>query len=144
PKLPAASIAAAEDAANRLPVDDWVRAAQQAIPELEVGAIWFPAKRNSVVRIDGQATAWLVRDRANQVLVDPYTGDTLFQQRAEESSPYRRWVDTADPLHFGDFGGLASKLVWFTLGLVLSVSMPTGAYLWSRRAAQIASSTDKR
>lgn len=144
PKLPQSSIPSEGSTVERLPVDEWVRVAQESIPELEVGTIWFPAKQAAVVRIDGQATAWLVRDRANKVLVDPYTGNALFHQRAEQLSPYWRWVDMADPLHFGDFGGLASKLVWFVFGLALSVLMPTGAYLWTRRAAQTAASTEKR
>lgn len=144
PRLPKSSIPADDAPVQRLPVDDWVRVATEAMPDFEVGTIWFPGGRAAAVRIDGQASAWLVRDRANMVLVDPYTGQALMHQRAEQLSPYRRWIETADPLHFGDFGGLASKLVWFALGLLLSLLMPTGAYLWTRRAHQIAVSTEKR
>lgn len=144
PELPTSGIADAERDAERLPVDAWVQAAQEAIPELEVGTIWFPAKPAAAVRIEGQATAWLVRDRANKVLVDPYSGEAFYQQRAEEMHPYWRWVDMADPLHFGDFAGLASKLIWFALGLLMSLLMPTGAYLWTRRATQTAGATDAR
>ncbi len=143
PKLPQSSIPAADRPAQRLPVDDWVRVAQQAIPEFEVGTIWFPSGRAAAVRIDGQASAWLVRDRANMVLVDPYLGQPLIHQRAEQLNPYRRWIEMADPLHFGDFAGLTSKLLWFGFGLLLSLLMPTGAYLWTRRAQQIANSTHK-
>lgn len=144
PRLPETSIPATGNEVERLPVDDWVRSAQEVIPELQVRTIWFPAKPAAAVRIDGQATAWLVRDRANKVLIDPYTGEVIYHQRAEEMNPYWRWIDTADPLHFGDFGGLASKLVWFAFGLTLSVLMPTGVYLWTRRALLIATSTEKR
>lgn len=144
PKLAESSVPESGSSVERLPVDAWVEAAQEAIPEMEVGTLWFPAKPAAAVRIDGQATAWLVRDRANMVLVDPYSGQPFHHQRAEHLSPYRRWIETADPLHFGDFGGLTSKLIWFVFGLLLSLLMPTGAYLWTRRTAQIAVSTDKR
>jgi uncharacterized iron-regulated membrane protein len=42
-------------------------------------------------------------------------------------------VDTVDPLHFGNFAGLAIKLVWFVLGLLLSSMALSGAYLHYER-----------
>lgn len=37
------------------------------------------------------------------------------------------------PLHFGDFGGLASKTVWFGLGLAMSWVTASGLLLWVKR-----------
>lgn len=68
----------------------------------------------------------------------------LFRQRAEELGPLSRWFDTADELHFGTFGGLTTKLVWFAFGLALSSLIPTGAYLWVRRRSQMADGIRKR
>ena len=53
--------------------------------------------------------------------------------RAEDLDMLERWSHTADPLHFGNFGGLTSKLIWFVFGISLSALIPTGAYLWVRR-----------
>lgn len=40
------------------------------------------------------------------------------------------------PLHFGNFAGLLSKLVWFSLGVALSYVTLTGMRLWTARRAE--------
>lgn len=37
------------------------------------------------------------------------------------------------PLHFGDFGGLVFKLIWFLFGGLLSIMVCSGFFIWSRR-----------
>lgn len=138
PRIPQTSLALADSNGRRVTIDDWVLLARKEIPGLEVRSIRFPVRPKNPVYIDGQAEAWLVRDRANKVLIDPYAGKVLFAQRGEEAAPFARWADTADPLHFGDFGGLTSKLIWVIFGLALSALMPTGVYLWVRRSDQMA------
>jgi uncharacterized iron-regulated membrane protein len=47
-------------------------------------------------------------------------------------SALERFGAAVDPLHFGDFGGLVSKLVWFIFGLALTGLAITG---WSLTGA---------
>ena len=144
PRVPATTLAKVTDTNDRLDPGEWVRAAQAAIPGLRVRSIWFPDEPDEPARINGQATAWLVRPRANHALVDPYTAEVLYHQTAPDLDPLSRWAEMADPLHFGNFGGLISKVIWFAFGALLSILMPTGAYLWVRRRSQMASATRKR
>jgi len=144
PRLENDRLAELGSLATPLSVGDYARIAREAHPGLQIKAIFLPATRNAPVQIHGQAEAWLVRDRANKLLLDPYSGEVLFHQRATELSSLARWVDTADPLHFGNFGGLTTKLIWFAFGLILSLLMPVGVYLWSKRAEQSALGAIKR
>lgn len=40
-----------------------------------------------------------------------------------------------DPLHFGTFGGLPTRLLWFAGGLVVSALIPVGATIWLQRSS---------
>ena len=45
----------------------------------------------------------------------------------------RRVAEMADALHFGTWGGITSKIVWFAFGLLLTALPVTGAIVYSLR-----------
>jgi len=122
-----------DPALPRLPLDALVSAAQARWPDFEPTTIRVGPSAADAVYIEGQTSFPLVRGRANQLNVDPRSGDVLFAHRADELSPYWIWSNMADPLHFGDFAGLTTKLVWFVFGLLLSGLVFTGTLLHARR-----------
>ncbi len=123
----------------KLSIDVLVDNAQAEMPGLKVKSISMSIGEKQAVRVSGQATAWLVRNRTNWVSLDPYTGRVLEMEKAEDLSAFERWTHTADPLHFGNFAGLTSKLIWFFFGLMISTLIPTGAWLWiKRRSVRVA------
>ena len=111
-----------------LDLDELIARAQSAYPSLTINQIRIPSRFGDPLVLSGQADAWLVRDRANRIEIDPYEGTILNIQKAEDLSLPQRLIDTADPLHFGDFGGLTSKIVWFVSGLALSAGILAGFY----------------
>jgi uncharacterized iron-regulated membrane protein len=129
---------------ERLPLAQVVSAAEQAIPGLDVRAVHFPVRLGDAVQVDGQTDALLVRDRANRVYLDPYDGRVLGRKFVGELTPLERWADTADELHFGTFGGLPVKLLWFVLGLLLSAVCLAGPVMWYLRRKRIDTGGDRR
>lgn len=111
----------------------YIQKAQAALPGLEVKAFFFPFKAGDPVHVFGQAEAMLVRDAANYVALDPYSGKVLQVRNATDLGLLDRWLHTVDPLHFGTFGGLWTKLIWFFFGLLISLAILVGFYLWFRR-----------
>jgi len=117
-----------------LPPGEYVDAAKAALPGLQVHSLRLPQAPGEAVYVDGQAGNLLTRDRANKVHLHPFTGEVLGVQRSSDLGPVPWITDAADPLHFGYFGGLWTKVLWCALGLLLSFSILSGAYLWVVRS----------
>lgn len=121
------------EAGKTLPVSELIARANKAYPALEIRSVVLDEMSAGLFEVQGQEGAWLVRDRGARVWLDARSGDTIAVRRAAEMQPLHRWIDTADPLHFGNFGGLISKAIWFLFGVGLSGLCLTGAYLQAKR-----------
>ena len=65
--------------------------------------------------------------------IDPRDGAVLMVARGENLSVHQRISEMADPLHFGTFGGLLTKLIWFLFGVVLTGLSVTGVMIYTLR-----------
>src|SRR5690606_23388898 len=90
--------------------------AEQAIPGMRAGDISPPKTYRDVSYIPGFGKVPLVRARANRVYVDPMTYEVLAVQDAQHLGTVMYLNDIADPMHFGYWGGLTTKFIWFILG----------------------------
>jgi uncharacterized iron-regulated membrane protein len=140
--LPAAS--SPELRRTRRPLDELIARAQEVFPELRIQNISLPAGPDDPLIVGGDAKAWLVRNRANGVELDPYTGAVLAVHHAESLSPLGRWAHTADVLHFGSFAGLASKLAWALFGAALCMLSASGIAIYAKRLLRAADASAPR
>ncbi|MFQ6552559.1 PepSY-associated TM helix domain-containing protein [Aestuariibius insulae] len=114
-------------------LDRHIAIVKVAFPELKPTQVLFPTRDGEALTIVGRAGDILLRDRANRVFLDPASAEIIQVQRAEEIG-WLAWLnEMADPLHFGDFGGLTTKLIWFTFGIALTSLSLTGVWLTARR-----------
>lgn len=74
-----------------------------------------------------------MRERTDAVFIDPVTHQIVGRRTAHLMGAGERIVHTVDPLHFGTFGGLATRLLWAVFGLVLTGLAASGAYLYVKR-----------
>ncbi len=138
PTLTEQQLARYGDPPQTLTLDKLVAMVQQAYPGFEIASIRIPEDPMAAIDFTGHADAALVRPRANRVFLNRYDGTVMAVYKAEELPLIYRWVHTADPLHFGNFGGLTTKLIWFFFGLLSSAMTLTGAYLWCKRTHRLA------
>lgn len=115
-------------------VDQAIDRARRDWPGLKVGGISLDDAKGRLV-IDGQADAWLVRDRANAMAFDA-EGRVVDTVDASGLSAHQRIAEMADPLHFGTFGGLATQVLWFVFGAALTLLSLSGVYLFGLRSAE--------
>lgn len=112
--------------------DRAVTEAKQAIPGLNAGTM---SVTDDYIYVTGKSNEPLVRQRANRVYVDLVNYQPLHVQKAGEISTVMWINDVADPLHFGSWGGLATKIVWFIFGLGICSLILTGIWISLKRKA---------
>lgn len=118
--------------------------ALEKIPELKVRAIKFPKWRGDSISVRGHATANFVTSDANAVFVDPSTRRVLSIFRGEDLSWYQRVAQTSYTLHFGKWGGLLARSIWFVFGLILFSLAVLGAATYGQRAAATLQRKERR
>ncbi|MCG8415150.1 MAG: PepSY domain-containing protein [Pseudomonadales bacterium] len=122
------------DSNTALPFDTLLAIAREARPDIDIA--YVTPNRNGYFYVVGQASNILVRNRANKIFLLPETGEIVYNQHGEDLSPYWYWSNMADPVHFGNFGGLTSKVIWFAFGLILSFLSLSGVWLFAKRLSR--------
>ncbi|GGB89913.1 hypothetical protein GCM10011494_05340 [Novosphingobium endophyticum] len=117
-------------------LDQAVSLAQRHYPELRITSIYFPEGKPGGLIVMGNAEALLVRERANAVMIDPNSQAVVEVVRGEELSLHQRISEAADPLHFGSWGGLPTRILWFLCGAALTGLAVTGVLIHALRLRQ--------
>jgi uncharacterized iron-regulated membrane protein len=111
-------------------------ASQAAFPGLRLERILFPRPNDNMFRFEGQHEAVLVRERTNSVTTDAASGAVLLIADGRDLGVHQRIAEMADPLHFGTFGGMWTRSLWFLFGLLLTGLSVSGAAIYSLRLAR--------
>jgi len=114
-------------------LDRAVELALTTTPGLEIRRIGL----GETLIIEGDLTANLVRPRANSVYLNSSTLEIIGSSKGEELGLHNRISEAADPLHFGYFGGLISKTIWFLVGMCMTALSVTGFMIYVTRLGRI-------
>jgi uncharacterized iron-regulated membrane protein len=125
-----------------LPVDSLIAITNDSWPGFEIESISLQETENGgvIFLASGSSGSTLsrsmLRKRANQINIDARTGKILLKIGTKDLPLYWIISNAADPLHFGNFGGLVSKIIWFIFGLALSGLLLTGTFLHVKRLSK--------
>ncbi|MBO9499562.1 MAG: PepSY domain-containing protein [Novosphingobium sp.] len=116
--------------------DPAVQAAIAAAPGMKPQFVAFPGVAYSStghLAVFLQGTMPATKKLLTPVLVNARTG------KVDAVMPmpwYMKALMLSQPLHFGDYGGLAMKLIWALFDLATIVVLGSGLYLWLGRPAR--------
>lgn len=112
-----------------------VAVAEKQVRNLTVGDIAIPGNETDYVYLTGKSDVTLVRQRSNRVYIDAKTYKVVALQNAKDIDTMVWISDVADPLHFGYWGGLTTKLIWFIAGLSICSLILSGIWITLKRKA---------
>lgn len=120
----------------KIDYDKCIAIAKQEIPHFTFGSVQVPRDETKPIELRGKSKVPLVRYRANRVILDPNTYEVLQVQKAEETHTLKTINNIADPLHFGNFGGLFTKVIWFIFGAFISYLVASGLWIYLKRTTR--------
>lgn len=115
--------------------DKAIQIAKMEIPNLKLGFIVPSRGTSGTIYITGKTDVPLVRPRANRVYINPNTYEVVSVQKATEIGALMYLNDIADPLHFGYWGGLTTKIIWFIFGMGITGLIGSGIWITFNRKA---------
>lgn len=104
------------------------------IDSFTINSIRFDTK-SDLITIQGKTSGMGIffRSRANSVTFNFKTGKFVGVYRSANDTKHKIISDIADPIHFGNWGGLVTQIIWFLLGLMLSIAIMFGLILSTKR-----------
>lgn len=119
--------------AQRLSLDDALRAADAVLPGVPANWIGLPDKPGDVLTVRKRLPGEWRLEGMNHIHVDPYTGSVVRADLHADRTPAQKILRAMFPLHVGTFGGLATRILWVILGLVPALLFATGFLMWWNR-----------
>ena len=118
---------------GRASADEVYRTAAGAIPGASVTVLTWPSgAKGTFVARERLSTDWS-RLGDNYVYIDAYSARVLRTDVARRVSRGNRIMLAMAPLHYGTFGGHATRVLWILMGLAPGVLAVTGFLIWWNR-----------
>jgi len=125
----------AENFSYSLDYDAAIKTAKSEIPNFTFGSFVI-SDDEKTIEVRGNSDSKLARYRANRVVIDPQTNDVVFLQKATETNALMTINNLVDPIHFGYFGGLFTKAIWFIFGLLICYLAASGIWIYLKRISK--------
>lgn len=109
--------------------------AQTHLPGFQTRYISFPWAPGGPFTLWGSQTdaGWFRSRFGSQVTFDSRTGAFVSLHDLRQDGTWAQILDSFEPLHFGDFGGLPVKILWATAGCTPALLSVSGMIIWWKR-----------
>lgn len=112
-----------------------IQKADAALPGGKISYVQFPEdKGNKLVIQKSFPEQTTGHFDLSAVEIDRFTGKVLKAEKVLEPDPVFKVLVTIVNLHYGTFGGLATRILYVSIGLMPAVLSITGLVMWKRRS----------
>jgi uncharacterized iron-regulated membrane protein len=116
------------------PIDKLIHTAKETMPDLLITNIYLPTQPGKTFRARGKVKGQsAIFDGVNAIAIDQFSGAVISIDRLSEKSVAEQLEASFYPLHTGNYGGLALKVLYVIIGLMPGLLSITGALLWWRK-----------
>lgn len=114
----------------QLPLEKVFAAAKKEIPDAEVMSLLFPADSTGTFALQVYAPNKIGKAKRDALLIDQYSAQVLFNSMKDFQQIGKAFLGWVQPLHYGNFGGLPTKILAFIGGLAPLLLMISGFIIW--------------
>jgi len=121
------------DGGRVAPLDQVFAVARQTLPDAELSILTFPASPHAAFTVRKKLPGDWSRLGNQYLYIDRFSGEALRVDRFDRPPAGARLVQSMSPLHYGSFGGHATRILWIIMGLVPGVLSISGFLMWWNR-----------
>lgn len=122
--------------AKRATLDDIVASALRHYPGGEPTMIFFPKGGDAPFSVRMRHRRDYARTGSNHIYVHPQTAEVVGVNLWDDKPMAEKLVRSMYFIHFGEFWGHGSRLLWVLVGLLVPVMYFSGVYIWYRRVVR--------
>jgi uncharacterized iron-regulated membrane protein len=116
-----------------LGLDQLLHRSDAVLPGTITTYIYLPTEPDEVFTVGKRFPSTLKGDGHSSIELDQYSGDVL-RVWDERSLPMGDYIlNTFEPLHYGTFGGLPTRILYVFVGFAPTVLIITGFIMWQHR-----------
>ncbi|MEH2465714.1 PepSY-associated TM helix domain-containing protein [Nostoc sp.] len=116
-----------------LQLTDQLKTARATFPNTMLGTIYFPRKPEDALSIRFKLPQDDDENGQSYVYLDQYSGKVLRVDNILEIPLGDRVLNSFEPLHYGTFGGLPTRIFYVFVGLAPLILFITGFVMWGYR-----------
>ncbi|MBN4057387.1 PepSY domain-containing protein [Pseudoalteromonas haloplanktis] len=106
---------------------------KEKYPDFKPSYVMLPEHNRGMFNIMGSGDTIFYDNYAYSTSINPWTGEIAASKSPETMSGLLTLSHIADPLHYGNIGGLWTKVIWFIFGLILSGMSITGFMMYAAK-----------
>lgn len=116
-----------------LTLDAVIATAERTLPGARITVVGLPSKPTDLFNVYARFPEDTAASGKSRVRVDRYSGEVVAFKSTRDSNWGQYIVDVTESIHFGDIFGTPTRLMAFTISLLVAGQVVSGALIWWKK-----------